>query len=90
MIDIMVEGDGEIGVVNGRADDDTVQIEEGEIAALNEALDDFGLAAETGADVEEPTGEVRQERVVVSLIATKHFAKPNWGDIASPDKYSRG
>jgi hypothetical protein len=67
--------DGEVGVINGMVDGSDVQVDNenvngvagGEGAAEGAA----GLNANSGdgVDGEEPTGEVRQERVVVSKHA---------------------
>lgn len=82
----MAEVESDVGIINGRTDDDVAHIEEGEIATINEAEDDTELAAGTGADGEEPTGEVRQERVVVSFMTAICYNDFNYSAIAFPER----
>jgi hypothetical protein len=65
--------EGEVGVLNGMADDSNVRVdnENAGVAMTEEAAEGAaGLNTNSGdgVDGEEPTGEVRQERVVVSKM----------------------
>lgn len=65
--------EGELGAVNGMVDDSDVQVGNENIGGImgEEAAEGAaGLNASSGdgVDGEEPTGEVRQERVVVKFL----------------------
>lgn len=68
--------EGELGAVNGMVDDSDVQVGNENIGGIMgeeaaEGAAGLNASSDDGVDGEEPTGEVRQERVVVSENADR-------------------